>query len=113
MIKTIYDRAGNARYFRDGEEITKAEYEKALPSKIKEVIAAGTNAGTLSSCWPMVSDGCGVHPRQIQEATERNKRNGVNVTYDSRGCAIIPNRTERKKLLRLEGMHDRSGGYGD
>lgn len=65
------------------------------------------------TCWPMKSEAMGVHVDQIQEATDRNRRHGVNVTYDSIGRAILPDRKERKKLLRLEGFFDKAGGYGD
>lgn len=61
----------------------------------------------------MVSEGLAVHPKQVEQANARNRRHGVNVVYDQKGMAHIPDRTERKRLLRLEGMHDNSGGYGD
>lgn len=75
--------------------------------------SAATPSGHLPSCWPMKSDALAVHPSQIKQANERNRRNGVNVTYAKNGQAIIPDRKERKKLLKLEGFRDNNGGYGD
>ena len=64
-------------------------------------------------CWPMVSDALGVHVNQIEKANARNKRMGVNVVYNRKGQAVIPDRGERKRLLKIEGFHDNNGGYGD
>lgn len=61
----------------------------------------------------MKSEAMAVHPEQVAQANARNKRHGVNVVYDKSGFAHIPDRNERRKLMRLEGLHDKSGGYGD
>lgn len=66
-----------------------------------------------TTCWPMVSEALAVHPSQVATANARNKRHGVNVVYDKNGAAHIPDRGERKRLLKLEGFHDNNGGYGD
>lgn len=87
--------------------------------KLCELFAANSGegesvpSGHLPSCWPMLSDACAVHPKQIKQANERNRRHGVKVTYNAKGQAVIPDRHERKKLLKLEGFRDRSGTYGD
>lgn len=70
-------------------------------------------AANLPQCWPMVSEALAVHPKQVQEANERNRKHGVSVTYDRKGMAVIPDRNERRKLLRLEGFHDNNAGYSD
>lgn len=54
-----------------------------------------------------------VAPQQAEQANARAKRHGINVQYTRTGACIIPDRKERKKLLRLEGMHDNQGGFGD
>lgn len=105
----IYDRAGkNPAYFKDGEVSTREAFEKAFPPK-----PLGAPAVAAPSCWPMKSVALAVHPEQVAEATERNRRHGVGVTYDPTGMAEIPDRGERKKILKLEGLHDNHGGYGD
>jgi hypothetical protein len=105
-----YDRRGNfvKAVTPDGRELTRAEFDALFPAK--PIGAPGVPA---SACWPMKSVALAVHPDQVAEATERNRAHGVNVTYDATGMAEIPDRGERKKLLRLERMHDNHGGYGD
>jgi hypothetical protein len=49
----------------------------------------------------------------VEQARERAKRHGISVEYRDNGQCVIPDRAERRRLLRLEGFHDRSGGYGD
>lgn len=66
-----------------------------------------------SRCWPMTSKALAVHPSQVKQANARNRKHGVSVVYDQTGTAHIPDRGERRRLLRLEGMHDHHGGYGD
>lgn len=64
--------------------------------------------------WPLVSDmGLAVLPRQVEKANELNKRHGIGATYRPDGSVEIRGRKERKKLLKLRGMFDRKGGYGD
>jgi hypothetical protein len=69
--------------------------------------------GTPTSGWPIKSLALAVHPNQVEQANARAKRHGINVTYSKSGACHIPDRANRKKLLRLEGMHDNRGGYGD
>jgi hypothetical protein len=54
-----------------------------------------------------------VSPKQVAEANARLKRHGIVGAYDPTGNIHVPDRANRKKLLRLEGMHDNNGGYGD
>ena len=80
-----------------------------------DVLLAGSEplAANQPGAWPIISDALAVHPSQVQQARERNKRHGVPVWYMLDGRAILPDRAARKKLLKLEGFHDNSGGYGD
>jgi hypothetical protein len=72
-----------------------------------------SGTGHQPSCWPMKSLALGCHPNQVEEITARNRKHGVNVSYDRFGRALIPDRGERKKLLKLEQLHDNNGCYGD
>jgi hypothetical protein len=55
-----------------------------------------------------------VHPAQIEAVMERNKRHGVQgVGYDRAGRAILADRKARRDLMKLEGFHDKHGGYAD
>lgn len=93
------------RYVWDGETWVAVEAERS----------AAQNGGISNSskCWPMTSLALSVHRKQVGEARARAKRHGINVEYNERGHCIIPDRQERSKLLRLEGLHDNLGGYGD
>ena len=64
--------------------------------------------------WPMKSDAAGVNPVQCQEFSENSVKKGVPTEFDSKtGQAIFTSRSHRAKYLRLRGMHDHNGGYGD
>ena len=99
-----------AVYLIDGKEVTKAEFDLAFPDK-----PIGIPGGHHTTCWPQISeDAFAVHPKQVEQANARNRRHGINVEYDkATGAAIIPDRDQRRKLLKLEGWRDNSGGYGD
>lgn len=95
------------KYFLDGTEVTEAAFKEVFPDH------EGAPGGHSSSGWPLKSEAAACHPTQVAEMNERNLRHGVATTYLPDGTAVIPNRGDRKKLLRLEGYHDRDGGYGD
>ena len=107
--RITYSRVGQRRFFIDAREVTEAEFTGAFPPK-----PLGVPFAVSPTCWPMVSDALAVHPKQIAAAEARNKRHGVNVVYEPKsGRAILPDRNERRKLLRLETFHDNDAGYGD
>jgi hypothetical protein len=91
--------------------VTKAAFDARFPDKPLATVA--TETYSCGKGWPQASVALAVHPDQVAEANERNKRHGVGVTYAADGTALVPDRAERRKLLRLEGYHDRQGGYGD
>lgn len=47
-----------------------------------------------------------IHPSQVEEFRERNKREGIAVDYDSRGVALISGPAAYKKLLKYSGLHN-------
>lgn len=113
-MKIVYGRGGKPdRFYAGGKEVTAAEFRKCCKPKGGRRVKAGDRllVSNLSG-WPMRSEALAVHPKQVAEANARNRRHGVNVTYDAEGFAIIPDRNERRKLLRLEGMHDKNSFTG-
>ncbi len=70
-------------------------------------------AGLIAWKKPLVSMALGVHESQVDEANARAKRHGLGVVYDKSGRCHIPDRSTRKKLIKLERYHDNNGGYGD
>jgi hypothetical protein len=92
-------------YYLDGREVSEAEY-RAVYAPAGVPAAGGWKK-------PLKSEALAVHPSQVAAANERNRRAGCSVTYAADGTAVVPDRGERKKLLKIEGFHDRDGGYGD
>lgn len=67
----------------------------------------------MPGCWPQnMGLSLGVHPTQVEKARARAKRHGISVEYTRNGDVIVPDRTERKKLLRLEGRIDKNSFTG-
>jgi hypothetical protein len=59
--------------------------------------------------WPILSEGAGCHPDQIPEMSEMMRRNGVNLDFTSDGRAVFTDAAQRRRALRVLGMHDRDG----
>ncbi len=84
------------------------------PCRCEDLASGCPPMGYSGGTWPMKSEGMAVHPEQIQEALDRNKKHGITgVTYDRNGTAIIGSPREKAKLMKLEGVVDKNGGYGD
>lgn len=102
-----WDKDENAHYYLDGKEVPEADFRKAFPEQ------EGVPGGHPPSCWPMTSEALACHESQVAEMNERNRAAGVSTRYKEDGTAVIPDRADRRKLLKLEGYHDRDGGYSD
>lgn len=63
--------------------------------------------------WPIQSNALGVHPDQVDEAKEYYAQHNVPTDFTADGQCILRDRGHRKEVLRLTGMHDNDGGYGD
>lgn len=95
--------------------ITKAQFERHLGrgpniaaprhrGKRKITLSNGEKT-EVSTGWPMKCEALAVHPRQVERMNARNKRHGVNVSYDPKwGTAIIPDNGAYKRLQKLEGV---------
>lgn len=109
----IYDRMGkNPAYFKDGAVATEEQFHAEFPPKWRDDQIGAPN-GHNAGCWPQESMALAVHPDQVAEANARNAAAGCAARYREDGMAVIPDRAERKKLLRIEGLHDYHAGYGD
>lgn len=96
-------------YFLDGQPVTKREYRKAIPEK--EGVPMFATA--INDAQPLRSDALAVHPDQIPDAIARNKKHGLTgMRYDRRGRPVFTDRGQRKKLMKIEGAHDRNSYYG-
>ena len=83
--------------------------------KLCELLAEGVRAQAAktqqTTTWPMKCEALAVHPHQVVEANERNRKHGVNVTYDRQGFAHIPDQAAYARVLKLEGLHNKSEGF--
>lgn len=79
---------------------------------ICEILGQGAApGGTPTTGWPMQSEGMACHQDQIEEHQARADRHGISVTYkrvSGRKVVVeIPDAANRRKLLKLEGFHDK------
>jgi hypothetical protein len=108
--KVVYHPSGKVEYFVHGRRVSKKQYDRRFPSKLR----TGLPAAPAPGAWQdFTSLALSVHESQVAEANERNKRHGVRARYDATGLCHIPDRSDRKRLMALEGLHDNSGGYSD
>ncbi len=75
--------------------------------------AAEVPGGHEPGCWPQTMIALACTPGQVQQANDRAKRHGIAAYYHRDGKVTVADRKARKQLIRLEGMHDNQGGYGD
>lgn len=112
--KIVYGTNPFKRYFADEREVSEEEFHRLFPTRIEDLLQSReTLPSHGTKTWPMVSEALGVHESQVAEANARAKRHGIAVEYRPDGRAVISSREARKRLLRLEGMHDNHAGYGD
>jgi hypothetical protein len=97
------------RYFLDGVEVTKEEFDEAIP----ELPLGDGPGGHSPSCWPMVSEAMAVHPKRVEEAIANARAKGVPTDFDPMGRPILVSRAHRKAYNHAYGVHDNNGGYGD
>ena len=71
-------------------------------------------SNTYTEHDPLLSDGCGVMKAQVGEARDMIRRHGI------RGAAVLDNgqirftsRRARREFLRMRGLVDNDGSYGD
>lgn len=107
--RVIYRSSGPV-YLLDGREVTREEYDAALPDRPLEGAAPMTES---TSAWPIKSDALGVHPKQAREAEEHARQKGVPTEFTPQGQPVFRSREHRKQYCRAYGVYDRNGGYGD
>ena len=107
-----YHSDGTRSFYIGDREVSEAAYHKRFPSKLK-LGEAEAPFVACASCWPMTSEALSCTENQVAAMNARNARHGIATRYDRTGLAHVPTRGDRAKLLRLEGMHDVNGGYGD
>ena len=105
--KIVYTSRGE-RCLIDGQEVSRAEFDKAFPFK------EGVPMVPAPSCWPKKSSAGWVHPTDIGKATAEAVRLGVPTEFTPDGDPVMRDRKHRKDYFeKVRGMFDADGGDGD
>jgi hypothetical protein len=108
-------RTTQDRYFIDGEEVTKAKFDRLCRPKGKRGLTVQTPPSTIASshkAWPRLSDALGVSPKQRQEAQEQSIKLGVPTEFAEDGRAVLRDTAHQRDLQKALGYFNRDGGYG-
>ena len=108
-VRKFMSVAEMLKYGEKGLSIEGVWYERDIAAEHSRRSSLGAASG-----WPMKSDAAGVHPADASKAEQASAKIGVPTEYDRKtGQAIFRDRQHRCNFLRANGMHDKSGGYGD
>jgi hypothetical protein len=114
-VKRTLDKNGNWMlsnlYFIQGREVTKAQFDKALPDG-EAGIDTRAERKSRKRAWPIKSEGAAVHPKQRMEAIEFAKKRGVPTYHDRHGRPVFTSQRHQDAYLKLVGMHNRRGISG-
>lgn len=100
-------------YVVNGKQLTREEFE-SLPGKPGWLEAPFMTAHTYSEDNPLVSEGMGCMRAQVPELRQIIRKHSIQgVRVRDNGQLEITSRQGRRDLLRVRGMHDADGSYGD
>jgi hypothetical protein len=99
------DKQGVHHYFLSGQEVSKERYEEYYPALV------GSGLPRLGG-WsrPMEMDSLAVHPEDIPEQMEKDRRHGLLIDYTSEGLPIIHSESQKRQYMRSRNplLHDRN-----
>jgi hypothetical protein len=97
-----------------GKPITAEELDKVMPKKADWLESPAMASNTYTEHNPLVSEGCGVMRSQVKETRDLIKQHSIQgaAVLDS-GQIRFTSRRARNEFLRMRGLHDLDGGYGD
>ena len=100
------------KYVVNGKTVSREEF---LQSKTADWLAGPfMTAHTYREHDPLLSDGIGCMKSQVPEMRAAIRKHGIQgVTVRDSGQLEITSRKGRKELLKMRGLHDSDGGYGD
>ncbi len=99
-------------YKLNGKEVSREEF--CAGARRDWLAGPPMTANTYTEHDPLISDGCGVMKSQVPETRDAIRRHGI------QGAAVLDNgqirftsRKARKEFLRMRGLVDNDGGFGD
>lgn len=99
-------------YVLNGKKVSRDEF--CAGARRDWLAGPPMTASTYTEHDPLISDGCGVMKSQVGETREAIRRHGI------QGAAVLDNgqirftsRRARKDFLRMRGLVDSDGSYGD
>lgn len=102
MTGRIVGHAPKARYYLDGVEVTKEQFDASFPD---QPLGGGD---PLCAFPPLHSEALAVHPDQIPEAVEDAKRKDVPTEFDPEGRPIFTSSAHFRKYARAYGFRHKS-----
>jgi hypothetical protein len=98
----------------NGKEVTAEELDEVMAAKDDWLSAPPMVTDTYSEHDPLISEGCGVMRSQVEETRAAIKKHNI------KGTSVMPNgqvrftsRRGRKEFLKMRGLVDFDGMYGD
>ena len=108
--RIVYGRV--TRYYLDGREVTREEFEAAFPPPTpshETVRTSASHAGSsLVSFKPLHSEALAVHPRQIPEAIEDARTKGIPTEFDRVGRPVFTSSRHFRAYARKYGFRHKS-----
>jgi hypothetical protein len=96
----------------DGVEVAREEWEATLPGNRPDAYDTDQPFGSPSkSCaaWPILSDGFGVHPEQVEQARAHAASVGTPCDFvPETGQAIFTSQQHKREVLKAHFMFDRN-----
>ncbi len=102
------------QYKINGKKVTEKQWDarKGVGFRFGGRAPMGTVAYTVSD--PLISEGIGCMKSQVPEMRETIRKHSIRgVRVRDSGQLEITSRQGRKELLRVRGLADANGGYGD
>lgn len=105
---------GEITYKYNGRTVSHEELDKLVPKKSDWLARPAMAANTYAEHNPLVSEGCGVMKSQVAETRDLIRRHRIQgaAVLDS-GQIRFTSRRARNEFLKMRGLHDLDGGYGD
>jgi hypothetical protein len=116
--RTIYPLSGPKRYYLDGREVTKQEWDEHWRPRIRRVLEDSERSGAIPMTrhprtWPRASYTMGCHPDQVPEMRSHLASKGVEADFSKDGDVILNSPRHERDVAYALGFHQKNAGYSD